>query len=176
MRILSYDKKVVRLASNAVLLGIALALSYLEAILPLRFIPLPGFKLGLANIAITVAAFRHSPVDAAIVSLARVLIMFLLFANTTSFIFSMCGSVLVIAALFILRAHHGGFSFIGVSLICALAHNAGQLIAALALVGRAAVSYIPFLILASLVFGVLNGVILNLLPNKIYRQTHERSI
>lgn len=176
MRILSSDKKVARIASGAALLGIALTLSYLEAVLPLRFIPLPGFKPGLANIAITVAAFRHSPADAAAISLARTVIMFLLFANPASFIFSLCGSLLVIAALFVLHAHHGRFSFIGISLICALAHNAGQLTAATALVGRAAVSYIPFLILASLVFGVLNGVILNLLPNKIYRQTHERSI
>lgn len=176
MKTLSSDKKVTRLASDAVLVCAALVLSYIEAVLPLDFIPLPGFRLGLANIAITVAAFRNSPTDAAVVSLARILLVFLLFGSPTSFIFSLCGSALVIITLFILRSHPSRLSFVGISLICALLHNCGQLIAALLLVGPAVKSYVPFLCLASLIFGTLNGIVLNLIPDKIYNKKTERSL
>ena len=176
MKTLSSDKKVTALAADAVLVCVALVLSYIEAVLPLDFIPLPGFRLGLANIAITIAAFRNSPAHAAVVSLARILLVFLLFGNPTSLVFSLCGSALVIIALFVLRKYTFGMSFIGISLICAALHNCGQLIAALFLVGRAVISYAPFLCLASLIFGTLNGIILNLIPDKIYNHKTERSL
>lgn len=166
---LSSDKKISSLAADAVLLCVALALSYAESLLPLGAIPLPGFKPGLSNIAVTVAAFRSSPTHAAAVSTARVAVMFLMFGNATSSLFSLCGSLLVIAALFVLRNHHGGLSFIGIALICALAHNAGQLAASFALVGSSVLAYAPFLALASLIFGSVSGVILNVLPEKIYK-------
>lgn len=171
---LSSDKKISAIAADAVLVCVALVLSYIEAVLPLDVIPLPGFRLGLANIAITVAAFRNSPLHAAVVSLARIILVFLLFGSPTSLAFSLCGSALVIAALFILRDHSSRLSFIGISLICAALHNCGQLIAALLLVGRAVLAYIPFLFIASLIFGSLNGIVLNLIPTKIYNS--ERSL
>ena len=46
------------LAISAVLVALALALSYTERFIPLQMvIPLPGVKLGLANIATLVALY-----------------------------------------------------------------------------------------------------------------------
>jgi len=165
--ILSSDKKVSALVTDALLLGIALALSYLEAVVPMTFLPLPGFRIGLANIAITVAAFRFGPFHALGVSLARILLVFFLFGSPTSLLFSLCGSALVLAALFVFTRRSFGFSFLGISVACAFLHNLGQLVASVVLVGKASLSYFPFLCVASLLFGSLNGVILNLLPPKI---------
>lgn len=169
MKTLSSDKKISLLASDAILLSAALILSYIEAVLPVLSVPFPGFKLGLCNIAITAAAYRNSPVHAAVISLARVLISFLLFGNPTSLMFSLFGSFLVIIALSLLTKTHA-FSFIGISVICAFLHNAGQLCAGCLLTGKAVLSYIPFLCLASLIFGTLNGVILNILPDNIFQK------
>jgi uncharacterized membrane protein len=46
------DKITRRVALDAMLCCFAMLLSYLEALLPLTVIPLPGFRLGLANIAV----------------------------------------------------------------------------------------------------------------------------
>lgn len=172
MKTLSSDKKIARIAVDASLAGVALLLSMVEALFPIAALPLPGFKLGLANIAITVAAFRYSYVDAAAVSLVRVIITFLLFGSPTSLLFSLMGGTLVIITLLLIRKTKLSrqLSFVGVSLLCALAHNAGQLIASTWLVGSAVLSYIPALSAASLIYGTINGIILCLLPNKIYKR------
>lgn len=171
---LSSDKKIARIAADSAFVCAALALSYLESLIPLRIIlPLPGFKLGLANIAVTVCAFRYSVKDAAAVSLCRILLSFLLFGGVTSLLFSLFGSLLSCAVLLPFTKRRGagriGLSFVGISLLCALAHNTGQLIAALVIVGRAVLSYIPMLISASLICGALCGIILCLIPDKIYK-------
>ena len=155
-----------RVASDAVMLVLALVFSYIEAILPLELLfPLPGFKLGLANIVITVLVWRISLVDAAIVSALRVLIMGLLFGTPVSMMFSFGGALLSFAALALLRGVGGQlFSFVGISVLSAAAHNLGQLICAGVLFGAAAIlSYLPFLLIASAVFGTVSGLLLNVL-------------
>ena len=92
-----------RLAYGAALLCIALAFSYLEAIAPISLvIPLPGIKLGLANIAVMLAFFCLSPIDAALVSFARIALSALLFGSPVSFFFSLCGGALAYLSLFLL--------------------------------------------------------------------------
>ena len=68
--------------------------------------------------------------DAAAVSFCRILISFLLFGNVTSLLFSLFGSALSHLTLAVLKKHNLGLSFIGISVLCALSHNAGQLAAA----------------------------------------------
>ncbi len=157
-----------RLCTDAMMLGFALILSYLEAILPLSvLIPLPGFKLGLCNILITLVFAVISPWDAAIISLSRITIMGILFGNVPSFLFSLCGALFSYAGLWLLaRLGRPLFSMIGVSVGCAVLHNIGQLIAASFWFGGAAVfGYLPFLLVAALIFGTVTGVLLlSLLP------------
>lgn len=160
------------MAENAVLVAASMILSFIESVIPIAALPIPGFKLGLPNIALTVAAYRYSVKDAVLISLCRIILTFFLFGNPTSFIFSIFGSVLSLTALALTknRAFSEHFSFIGVSVICALAHNSGQLIASLLLIGDAAFGYTLPLVAASAVYGTLNGVILNLIPDKIYNK------
>ncbi len=161
-----YRDKIKRLCVNAMFLGIALSLSYLEAILPLTaWIPLPGFKLGLCNILITTVFVAVSPWDAAIVSLCRICIMGILFGNLASFSFSLCGGILSYLGLWLLvRAGKRIFSMIGVSVGCAALHNLGQLIAAAALYGTEVIlGYLPMLLLAAVLFGTVTGILLQLL-------------
>lgn len=169
MKILSSDKRVRRLAEDSALVCAALLLSFVEAVIPIAVLPIPGFKLGLANIAVLLTAYRCSVTDAAVVSLARILLTFLFFGSPTSLIFSLSGGILVICVLLLLKLTKTApkFSFIGISVLCAAAHNLGQLTAALALTGTAVLSYLPALAAASLIYGTLTGIILNSLPDKI---------
>ncbi len=160
-----------RVAENAAFLSLALILSFVESFLPAALLPLPGFKIGLANLAILAVFYRtHSPANTAVLSLCRCLITFFLFGNATSLLFSLCGGAMVIGMLFLLK-RLSGLSFIGVSVLCAAAHNLGQLIAAVCLTGTAVLAYTPALFAASALYGTVNGVILNRLPEFITKQS-----
>lgn len=155
-----------RLCLDAMLLGIALLLSYLEAVLPLTvWLPLPGFKFGLANIMITLVFVTISPRDAALLSLCRISMMGLLFGNAASFSFSLCGALLSYAGLW-LFAHIGRryFGMVGISVGCAALHNIGQLFAAALWFGTEVIfGYLPMLLIAALLFGTITGILLTLI-------------
>ncbi len=161
-----YRASVHRLCFNAMLLCLCLLLSYLEAILPLTvWLPLPGFKLGLSNIIITLIFVAISPWDAAIVSLCRIGLMGLLFGNLSSFTFSLCGGILSYLGLWLLAGWgKKAFSMIGVSTGCAALHNLGQLLAATVWFGTDVImGYLPILFIAALIFGTVTGVLLQIL-------------
>ncbi len=158
--------KVRRLCIDAMLLAMAMLLSYLEAILPLTFwLPIPGFKLGLANIIITLVFVSISPWDAALISACRISLMAMLFGNISGFIFSLCGGILSLVGLWLLtKIGKRIFSMIGVSVGCAALHNIGQLLAASLYFGTSVIlGYLPILLIAALLFGTVTGILLQLI-------------
>lgn len=158
--------KIKRLCLDAVLLSLSLVLSYLEATLPLTvLIPLPGFKLGLTNIIVTMVFVAVSPYDAAVISLCRILIMGLLFGNAQSFFISICGGLLSYVGLWLLACFFKRFfSIVGISIGCAALHNLGQLTAAAILFTTDVIlGYLPALLIAALIFGSLTGMLLKLI-------------
>lgn len=155
-----------RLALDGAMLCVALALSYLESILPAWFaIPLPGVKPGLANIAVTLLVWRGLTADGAAVSFSRICLAALMFGGPVSFFISLSGGAAAFAALclcaFMLRRFVG---LLGTSVLCAAAHNIGQLAAiSLLMSPGAAFAYLPVLLGAALVTGTITGIILILL-------------
>ncbi len=163
---MAYRDKIRRLCLNAMFLGICLLLSYLEAILPLTaWLPLPGFKLGLSNILITLVFVAVSPWDAALISLCRIFLMGLLFGNLSSFTFSLGGGLLSYGGLWLLtRLGKNHFTMVGVSVGCAALHNLGQLLMAALWFGSGVIlGYLPMLLIAALLFGTVTGILLRLL-------------
>lgn len=171
MSISLQDKRTRRLTLDAVMVVLAMMLSYLEAILPLNMlVPLPGFRLGLANVIVMLTFVLISPIDAAIVSALRILLMGLLFGSVTSLYFSALGGLLAYLMLAVCVYLFRRCSFFGASVLCAAAHNCGQIIAAATLFGTAVVfSYLPWLLLASAVYGGIVGVLLNLIVPRMKR-------
>jgi heptaprenyl diphosphate synthase len=83
----------------------------------------------------------------------------LLFGGFSAMIYSFAGGVLSLAVMILVKKARG-VSVIGVSVCGAAAHNIAQTAVACAVVGvRAALAYLPLLLLAALVTGALNGVI-----------------
>lgn len=149
-----------RLALAGMLTAVAAALSVLERLLPLQaVVPLPGVKLGLANVVTMFALFFLDFRTAAAVVAARCLLGALLGGGPTGLLFSMTGStlaLLVMAAL--MRGYGRVFSLFGISIAGAAAHNIGQILAAMAVLGDTAVlAYLPLLLAAGLVTGALTA-------------------
>lgn len=160
-----------RLCLNALLCVLAMMLSYLEAMLPLgAILPIPGFRLGLANVVVMAVFCLFSPFDAACVSFVRICAMGLLFGSVTSFYFSFLGGALSFLSLLLLSRFVRGVSFLGASVLCAAAHNTGQILAAVTLFGAELVySYLPLLLFASVVYGAAVGMLLNLIMPRLQR-------
>lgn len=147
-----------RLAYSAMLLALALLLSYVESLVPLP-LALPGVKLGLPNVAIMLACLHVGRAAGAAVSFLRVLMVALLFGSAASFLFAFFGALLAYAVLWLL-GRLPRLGRVGLSIACAAAHGVGQILAGVLLYGIAVVSYLPFLLLAALPFGAICGALL----------------
>ena len=169
MSISSQGKIVRRISLDALLCVFAMMLSYLEVLLPLSvIIPLPGFRLGLANLAVTVVFVLLSPTDAALVSAVRIVLMGLLFGTPTTLWFSAMGGAFSFLLLLLMRRIGKRCSFLGLSVLSAAAHNAGQIVAAMTVFGASLIaSYLPFLLFASVIFGGIVGLLLNVLVPRL---------
>ena len=159
-----------KLTLTAMLLSVSFALSIIESFVPINaIIPLPGLKLGFANLAVMTAYVLCDKSCALCVSLLRPILMLFLFGNATSFVLSISGAILAFIGLVVsARLYERVFTFGGISVISALLHSVGQIIAASFVVSDGAVfAYLPLLCAASAVTGLLNGFIMNAVISRI---------
>lgn len=153
----------------AVLIALALALGFLERFVPLQMIvPLPGIKLGLANIVTLVALSLLKTRYAFAIVLCRCVFSAVFGGGMTGLLFSLCGGVLALGVM-AAAGKRAVFSVYGVSILGAAAHNIGQIIASMALLGSVYIAaYLPPLLLVSIATGFLTGGVcagvLRLLP------------
>ena len=156
--------KTKQLALCAVLTALALGLSYVENWFPLSLvIPLPGIKLGLANIVTVFALYALGPAQAMAILVCRCFLGSLFAGNLNAMLFSMLGGVAAMAVM-ILLSRLPGLSIYGVSIGGAAAHNCGQVAAAILSLGNTApLYYLPILLGVSLLTGTLTGFISSLL-------------
>lgn len=159
-------RKTKNLTTLAVTVAAAMILSFIESRIP-AFIPVPGVKLGLANIAVIFTLYKLDEKSAVCVSLVRVALSALLFGSVASFIYSVSGAVLSLS-LMILSRRVFKLHKVGVSILGGVAHNIGQIIAAAAVMGSAAIIYyLPVLIISGTAAGIAIGLISNELVKRI---------
>ena len=153
-----------RLTLMSVLTAMALGIFILEAQLP-SLVPIPGVKLGLANLVILVALRRLDTRTALLINLVRIALAGLLFGTIMSLAYSLAGGLLSFLVMWALLKTDR-FSLVGVSLAGGAAHNIGQILVAMVLLSNARlVGYLPVLLLS----GVLTGAILGLAAEAILR-------
>ena len=164
-----------RLTRCAVLTALALALSVAEGLVPLTVIfPLPGLRLGLANLVTVYALCRLSGRAALLILAARCLLGSLVGGNLTALAFSLTGGLLALGVM-AAALRLPGTSLFGVSIAGAAAHNTGQILAALAVLQtQAPLVYLPPLLLCSLVTGAVTGGISTLLVRRVPAAPFER--
>ena len=147
------------MALCAVLAALALGLSTLESLFPVTaVVPVPGVKLGLANIVTVFALYRLGAPEALAILLVRCLLGGLFAGNVSAMLFSTLGGLAAMGLMILLRRWKG-LSIYGVSIGGAAAHNCGQIAAAcLTLGSMAPLYYLPILLGASLITGAVTGV------------------
>ena len=146
-----------RIAVGALLVALAMIFSYIEALIPFNF-GVPGMKLGLANVVIVVGLYLMDAKDVLLISVLRIVLAGLLFGNLMSIAYSLAGGLSSFAVMCLMKRVHG-MSIIGVSVAGGVCHNLGQLMVAAWAVKKFQVFvYLPVLLIAGTVTGILIGV------------------
>ncbi|WP_458862174.1 Gx transporter family protein [Acidaminobacterium chupaoyuni] len=147
-----------KIALCGILAALALALSLFENLIPLQAVlPLPGIKLGLANIITLMALYLMGGKWAAAVLFCRIAALYLATGNLTSLAMSLTGGcAALIAMLLAYRFRRSFFSIYGVSILGAAMHNVGQIaMASLLMRSLYTFYYLPVLLILSLFTGFL---------------------
>ena len=158
------DTKTSKFVLSAVLCGIALALSLVDGAVS-SLLPLPGFKLGLANVVSLFALVYLGAPYAFSICAVRCLLAAMLGGNFTMLLFSLSGGLL---SLLVMRLFLCRISLIKVSVLGGVTHNLVQLAAAALLTSTPQVSYyLPVLVVTGAVCGFFIGVLCRLVFRRI---------
>lgn len=156
-----------RLAQLGLLTALALIAGYIELLIPIP-IGIPGVKLGLANLVVLWALYALGPADALAVNGVRILLSGFLFGNLSMILYSLAGASLSFVCMYGAKKS-GKFHMTGVSVIGGVTHNAGQLLTAmLVLETKSLIYYVPVLLAA----GVITGLLIGAVTKEVQKRVH----
>lgn len=162
----TYALKTKRLALSAILAAMAMILSYIEALIPMP-VPIPGIKLGLANLIVIIAIYKLGFKYAFVINCIRIFTAGLLFTGVFGVIYSMAGGILSIIVMYVLYKT-GLFSMVGISMAGGVAHNFGQLATACIIMSNIRLmSYFSVLLFAGMISGILIGIVAYMVTDKL---------
>jgi heptaprenyl diphosphate synthase len=149
-----------RLARLAMLLALATVMHTAEAMLPVTVV---WFRFGFANIVGLATLYLFGFRDALVLTLGRIFLGSLAIGQFGSpgFVLSLAGGVTAIVSMGLARMMTGSlFSEVGISVIGAISHNLGQLIAAWMILIRneGILLLMPVMLLVSIGTGFFNGL------------------
>lgn len=151
---------------------LSLAVYAAESALP-PLAPIPGFKLGLANIITLILLKRYTSRDAALVLTARILLSALLFGQAMSLIYSLAGGFCSLLTMCLISRILAKKLLPLTGAMGGLSHNVGQLLAALLLTATPGVlAYLPVLLPAGIITGLFTGLCAQLTVKYLLRQVH----
>lgn len=157
-----------KLVYISILVAQALVLNIIENFIPVP-VPIPGIKIGLANIVTLVTIIMFGFKASLFVVVLRILLAQLLVGNISAFLFSVTGGILSDCVMyFVYKRLNKYFSLIGVSVFGSVAHNVGQLFVASIVVNNFMIfSYLPVLMLSAILMGIFTGLVANFLDGYI---------
>lgn len=162
---LSQDK-IRKLSLCALFSALALIFSYIETLFPIP-VPIPGVKIGIANLVVLIAIYRFNFKTAFFINIFRIIVSSLLFSGVFAMIYSLAGGILSILFMYVLYITKK-FSMVGVSLIGGVMHNLGQLITASFIMETPSLfSYFPVLLFSGIVSGIVIGIVAYLVERKL---------
>jgi len=158
------SSKIKNITQNSLLLALSVVLMILESLIPpIASLP-PGVKLGLSNIVIMYSLFYLGKRQAISILLLKTIFV-LTTRGLVAFILSLCGgfsSILIMILLLSLKKVK--VSYIIISVISAIAHNLGQLVAVSVLLKNiAAFYYSPVLIASGVLMGSVTGITIKIM-------------
>ncbi len=146
-----------KVAGFGVLIALAFIFSYIESLIPIS-LGIPGIKLGFANIVVIIALYKMGPKEAVTLSLLRIFLVGMTFGNASMMLYSFGGAALSLLVM-IGAKQIKLFSMVGVSILGGIMHNVGQIIIAIiVLESGVLVHYLPVLLIAGIVTGMVVGI------------------
>lgn len=144
----------------SVLTAQAMVLNWVEGLIPMP-LPVPGARLGLANIVTLIAAYTLPWPSVLLIVAARTILGSFLFSGLSTLLYSLSAGLVSAAVMLLARRllKGDGRSILAVSLVGAIVHNLTQLtVAALVLENiRVFMAYLPWLLLLAIPAGLFVG-------------------
>ena len=162
------EKKTANIALYGLLIALAMVFGFVESLIPLP-VPVPGMKIGLANLVTMVGLELAGIRGTVCVTLLRVVLTGLTFGNPYSMLYGLSGSFVSLAVMAAAKRYRL-FSRVGISILGGVFHNVGQLVFAAFLVQTAGVFvYLPALLIAGCAAGAVIGLVRGLLSERLSR-------
>lgn len=147
-----------KLTEMALLTGIALALHWLESLLP-PLVPVPGVRIGLANIITLMALYRLRLRDAVLVVIARVILGSIFGGSMSALLYSAAGCAVSLIVMIPLSRVIPSEAMVFPAILGAAGHNLGQISAAIAVTRTPGlIAYLPVLLLSGCIAGAFTGL------------------
>lgn len=161
-----------KLTRMALLTAIALIIFMVEAQIPPP-VPVPGVKLGLANIVTVYAMFALSPGQALAILVCRVLLGSVFSGQMMTLFYSLGGGLLCWLSMCLLRRVLTRKQIWVAGVFGAVVHNFGQVLVAVALTRTPGlIVYLPVLTLSGILTGAFTGAAAQALIDRMERLTH----
>ena len=158
--------KTKKLTLLALLSAIALTIFMVEAQIP-ALVPIPGVKLGLANIVTVFTVFTLGPWEGAAVLFVRIFLGAVFAGNFSTIFYSAAGGLCAIGVTILLRKILTNKQLWVAGCLGAVAHSIGQMAMAVLLTGTPSLAvYLPVMIAISIVTGLFTGLCAQFLVNR----------
>ena len=156
-----------KLTILALLTTIALTIFMIESVLP-PLVPVPGVKLGLANIVTLFILTRFEFRDAAAVLFVRIIMASIFGGQAVYLLYSLAGGVFSLMVMAIIsKILNRKYVFI-TGIFGAIAHNVGQIAAAFLILKLSGILvYVPFLMISGVITGLFTGFVCLFADKKI---------
>lgn len=147
-----------KLTLTAILTAFALIAFVIEGAIP-PLTPIYGVKLGLANVFTLFALYALGTRYGMAVMLLRIVLGNIFAGQLVSFIYSLTGGLLSFLLMILLKRFFPTKQMWVLSVLCAVTHNIGQLLAAILMLQSMAIAYyLPVLILSGIIAGAFTGI------------------
>ena len=158
--------KTKKLTVLALLSAIALTIFMVEAQIP-PIVPIPGVKLGLANIVTVFAVFAIGAKEAAAVLFVRIFLGAVFAGNFSTIFYSAAGGALAILTTIGLKYVLTQKQLWIAGVLGAIAHSIGQMIMAILITSTVSlIVYLPVMIVISILTGSFTGLCAQFLVNR----------
>lgn len=161
-----------KLTRMALLTATALIIFMVEAQIPPP-VPVPGVKLGLANIVTVYAMFALSPAQALAILACRVFLGSVFSGQMMTLFYSLGGGLLCWLSMCLLRRVLTRKQIWVAGVFGAVVHNFGQVLVAVTLTRTPGlIVYLPVLTLSGILTGAFTGAAAQALIDRMERLTH----
>ena len=158
--------KTKKLTLLSLLTAIALTIFMVEAQIP-ALVPIPGIKMGLANIVTVFTVFAIGSREAAAVLFVRIFLGAVFAGNFSTIFYSAAGGACAIAVTILLKKILTPKQLWVAGALGAIAHSIGQMAMAITLTSTPGlIAYLPVMIVVSIITGTFTGLCAQLLVNR----------